>query len=156
MFKDLAEKNAEQVVNWINPRPPVNKNNFNPTITIEKIKEAPGDGVTSLPLAMKVALSAQNINPDETGISDLSLKLAIETFAVGLNKHKIRLKWLLETQDKQQIGIVSQENILETKVLYGAWGNLATDIAAGALEGLMLLINEYRLTLPVDVKHRMP
>jgi hypothetical protein len=155
MFKDIAETNADQVVNWINPRPVINKKNSILTITVEKTKEAPGDGVTSLALAMRAALSTQNINPNKTGTSDLNLKLAIEIFAVGLTNHKIRLNWVLETQDKQQIGIVSQENILKTKVLYGAWGTLADDIAAGALEGLMLLINEYQSTLPVDVKHRM-
>jgi hypothetical protein len=155
MFKDLAEKNADQVVNWINPRPTINKKNFNPTITLEKIKEAPGDGITSLPLAMKAALSSQNINLNRTGTGDFNLKLTIETFVVDLNNHKIRLNWLLETKDKQQVGIVSQENIIETKVLYGGWRNLANDIAAGAMQGLMRLINEYRLTLPVDVKHRM-
>ena len=67
---------------------------------------------------------------------------------------KVRLDWKLGT-DRKKLGVVSQENIVETKILQDAWESLATDIAIAASEGLFQLINQYRSTLSVDVKQGM-
>jgi hypothetical protein len=51
------------------------------------------------------------------------------------------------------LGAVSQENVIETQLLIEPWDSLAKDIAIGAVEGLMQLINQYNSTLSVDVQH---
>ena len=67
---------------------------------------------------------------------------------------KVRLDWKLGT-DTKKIGVVSQENIIEKTILQDEWESLAKDIAIAAAEGLFQLINQYRVTLSVDVKQGM-
>ena len=67
---------------------------------------------------------------------------------------RIKLDWKMRA-DTKTIGVVSQENIVETKILHDACESLAIDIAIAASEGLFQLINQYRATLSVDVKQGM-
>jgi len=82
------------------------------------------------------------------------LELKIETEFINAKMQKVRLDWKLGTNTKK-IGVVSQENIVETTKLQDAWESLATDIAIAASEGLFQLINQYSATLSVDVKQGM-
>ena len=86
--------------------------------------------------------------------SDLILELKIETELIDAKMQRIKLNWNMRANTKK-IGVVSQENIVETKILNDAWESLATDIAIAASEGLFQLINQYRATLSVDVKQGM-
>ena len=87
-------------------------------------------------------------------MSTKSKSIKIKTDFIDSKKQKIRLDWELRTSRKK-IGVVSQENIIETTTLQNAWKSLAKDIAIAGSEGLFQLINQYSATLSVDVKQGM-
>ena len=155
MFETVADTNADQIANWINPSPLVSKKASYSTIRMLDIKNAPGDSALYLFKATKAALSNEGKRLVKNGKSDLTLKLIIKTRAIDSENHNIRLDWILKINKSRELGTVSQENVIETQLLIQTWDSLAKDIATGAVEGLMQLINQYNSTLSVDVPHRM-
>ena len=155
MFEIVADTNADEIANWINPSPLINKKTSYSTIRMLDIKNAPGDSALYLFKATKAALSHQDIRLVKNGKSDLTLRLIIKTSAIDSKNHNIRLDWILKAGMSKELGAVSQKNVIETQLLIEPWDSLAKDIAIGAVEGLMQLINQYNSTLSVDVPHRM-
>ena len=99
-------------------------------------------------------MAKRNVKVQKNDPSDLILELKIKTEFLDSKKRKVRLNWELGTNTKK-IGVVSQENIIETTILQNAWKSLAKDIAIAASEGIFQLINQYSATLSVDVKQGM-
>ena len=154
MFEVVAETNADQISNWLSPpSKPVTTNSY-PTVRMIEIMNISSNDAVSLFSAIQTAMARRDIKVQKNKPSDLTLELKIGTEFIDAKMQKVRLDWKLGTNTKK-IGVVSQENIVETKILQDAWGSLATDIAIAASEGLFQLINQYRATLSVDVKQGM-
>ena len=154
MFEVVAETNADQMSNWLSPPSKPVKTNSYPTVRMIKIMNISSDDAVSLFSAIQTAMARRDIKVQKNKPSDLTLELKIETEFIDAKMQKVRLDWKLGTNTKK-IGVVSQENIVETTKLQDAWESLATDIAIAASEGLFQLINQYRATLSVDVKQVM-
>ncbi len=154
MFEVVAEKNADQISNWLSPPSQSIKTNSYPTVRMIKIMNISSDDAVSLFSAIQTAMAQRDIKVQKNKPSDLTLELKIETELIDAKMQKVRLDWKLGTNTRK-LGVVSQENIVETKILQDAWESLATDIAIAASEGLFQLINQYRSTLSVDVKQGM-
>ena len=154
MFEVVAETNADQISNWLSPPSKPVKTNSYPTVRMIKIMNISSDDAVSLFSAIQTAMARRDIKVQKNKPSDLTLELKIETEFIDAKMQKVRLDWKLGTNTKK-IGVVSQENIVETTKLQDAWESLATDIAIAASEGLFQLINQYRSTLSVDVKQGM-
>ena len=154
MFEIVAETNADQISNWLSPPSQSIKTNSYPTVRMFEIMNISSDDAVSLFSAIQTAMARRDIKVQKNKPSDLTLELKIETEFIDAKMQKVRLDWKLGTNTKK-IGIVSQENIVETTKLQDAWESLATDIAIAASEGLFQLINQYRATLSVDVKQVM-
>tara|TARA_B100001093_G_scaffold388539_1_gene374661 strand:+ start:167 stop:1054 length:888 start_codon:yes stop_codon:yes gene_type:complete len=154
MFEVVAETNADQISNWLSPpSKPVTTNSY-PTVRMIEIMNISSNDAVSLFSAIQTAMARRDIKVQKNKPSDLTLELKIGTEFIDAKMQKVRLDWKLGTNTKK-IGVVSQENIVETTILQDAWGSLATDIAIAASEGLFQLINQYRATLSVDVKQGM-
>ena len=154
MFEVVAEVNADQISNWLSPPSKPVKTNSYPTVRMIKIMNISSDDAVSLFSAIQTAMARRDIKVQKNKPSDLTLELKIETEFIDAKMQKVRLDWKLGTNTKK-IGVVSQENIVETTKLQDAWESLATDIAIAASEGLFQLINQYSATLSVDVKQGM-
>ena len=154
MFEVVAEANADQISSWLGPPSQSIKTNSYPTVRMIKIMNISSDDAVSLFSAIQTAMARRDIKVQKNKPSDLTLELKIETEFIDAKMQKVRLDWKLGTNTKK-IGVVSQENIVETKILQDAWESLATDIAIAASEGLFQLINQYSATLSVDVKQGM-
>ena len=154
MFEVVAETNADQISNWLSPPSQSIKTNSYPTVRMIKILNISSDDAVSLFSAIQTAMARRDIKVQKNKPSDLTLELKIETEFIDAKTQKVRLDWKLGTNTKK-IGVVSQENIVETKILQDEWESLATDIAIAASEGLFQLINQYSATLSVDVKQGM-
>ena len=154
MFEVVAEMNADQISNWLSPPSQSIKTNSYPTVRMVKIMNISSDDAVSLFSAIQTAMARRDIKVQKDKPSDLTLELKIETEFIDAKMQKVRLDWKLGTNTKK-IGVVSQENIVETTKLQDAWESLATDIAIAASEGLFQLINQYSATLSVDVKQGM-
>jgi hypothetical protein len=154
MFEVVAETNADQISNWLNPSSKSIKPNSYPTVRMIDIIDLSSYDAASLFYAIQTAMAKRNVKVQKNDPSDLILELKIKTELIDSKKRKVRLNWELGTNTKK-IGVVSQENIIETTILQNAWKSLAKDIAIAASEGLFQLINQYSATLSVDVKQGM-
>jgi hypothetical protein len=154
MFEVVAETNADQISNWLSPSSKSIKTNSYPTVRMIEIIDISSDDSASLFYAVQTAMAKRNVKVQKNDPSDLILELKIKTEYIDSKKRKVRLNWELGTNTKK-IGVVSQENIIETTILQNAWKSLAKDIAIAASEGLFQLINQYSATLSVDVKQGM-
>ena len=154
MFEVVAENNADQISNWLSPPSQSTKTNSYPTVRMIKIMNISSDDAVSLFSAIQTAMARRGIKVQKDEPSDLILELKIETELIDAKMQRIKLDWKMRV-DTKTIGVVSQENIVETKILHDAWESLAIDIAIAASVGLFQLINQYRATLSVDVKQGM-
>ena len=154
MFEVVAETNADQISNWLNPSSKSIKTNSYPTVRMTEIIDISSDNAASLFSAIQTTMAKRNVKVQKNKPSDLTLELKIKTEFINPKKQKVKLNWELRTSTKK-IGVVSQENIIETTILQNAWKSLAKDIAIAASEGLFQLINQYSATLSVDVKQGM-
>ena len=154
MFEVVAETNADQISSWLSPSSKSIKTNSYPTVRMTEIIGISSDDAAFLFYAIQTAMAKRNVKVQKNEPSDLTLDLKIKTEFIDPKKKKVRLNWELVTSTKK-IGVVSQENIIETTILQNAWKSLAKDIAIAASEGIFQLINQYSATLSVDVKQGM-
>ncbi|MDC0158193.1 hypothetical protein OAI47_00410 [Rhodospirillaceae bacterium] len=154
MFEIVSEANADLISSWLSPSSKSIKTNSYPTVRMTEIIDISSDDAASLFYAVQTAMAERNVKVQKNEPSDLTLELKIKTAFIEPKKQKVRLNWELRTSTKK-IGVVSQENIIETTILKNAWKSLAKDIAIAASEGIFQLINQYSATLSVDVKQVM-
>jgi hypothetical protein len=150
MFRDVAERNAEIVVSWIDPtrqdRTPINT--ALPNLVIMPIEGAPGDGAVSLARAVVLALRAERIPVAEDGKGDLIVTPRVEVTPAPDKTEDVRVDWVLSRPDGAELGRVAQENRIPAGQLNDRWGAIAVAIADGAAYGIADLVRAYRDAAP--------
>jgi len=146
MFRDVAERNAEQIMSWIDPtrgeRVPAIADT--PTLAILPIESAPGDGATSLARAVDLALRAERIQIVDSREARLIVTPRIEVAPAPNQSEDVRLVWIVSTTEGLEIGRVDQENRIPAGQLDGRWGAVAVAIADGAAQGIADLARAWR------------
>ncbi|MDA1308544.1 MAG: hypothetical protein O2985_02955 [Proteobacteria bacterium] len=144
MFQDIAERNAEMVVSWIDPGREQRQPETMPTVAIAAIVDAPGDGAVSLGRAIGLALRAERIKVVGDGEADLMVHPRIAVTPAQANNETVRVTWILSLPDGAEVGQVAQENMIAAGTLKGRWGAIAVAIADGAADGIAELVRAYR------------
>lgn len=146
MFRDVAERNAEQVVAWIDPTREQRAPRIAemPSLAMLPIESAPGDGATSLARAVELALRAERIPIVENDRAGLIVTPRIEVRPAPERSEDVRLVWIVSTPDGVEIGRVDQENRIAEGQLDGRWGAVAVAIADGAAQGIADLARAWR------------
>ncbi|MGF1610984.1 MAG: hypothetical protein ACFCUQ_16390 [Kiloniellales bacterium] len=106
-------------------------------------EDAPGDGRESLRRALVATLRGADVPvSDEIGDTDLLVLCTVELSPAGPDWQELRLTWqLVRASDGADLGRIEQESRIPAGSLDGPWGRIALDIARGAAEGLIDLLN---------------
>ncbi|MBL6598155.1 MAG: hypothetical protein ISP41_04630 [Alphaproteobacteria bacterium] len=146
MFRDVAERNAERIVSWIDPTRQERAPDIAglPSLAILPIESAPGDGATSLARAVDLALKAERMRIVDSDAADLIVTPRIEVTPAPDRSEDVRLIWIVSTSDSVEIGRIDQENRIPQGQLDGRWGAVAVAIADGAAQGIADLARAYR------------
>lgn len=104
---------------------------------VKPIKDAPGDGNTSLTRAIKAVL--QGVGIAVTGERRYAEYVLEGGVSLGDGKdglQRIEIVWAVKTLDGREIGRATQKNLVEEGTFDGPWGEVAGLVAEGALEGI--------------------
>lgn len=113
-----------------------------PALVVAPVIGAPGDGETALTRAMALALKGRGVDLAQE-FDDTAL---VVVGSVVISDHDpgsqfVEVIWELLSPDGTRLGIVSQENTIDTGVLDGPWGSIAPVIASAGAEGVIDLID---------------
>lgn len=137
---------ADLVTGSINPAanetralidPPMSIRNAAP-YTIE-VSPAPGDGDRALAAALEYAL-ARRLNPDSIA-SPLRLTGEVTTASRTDGRTDVAISWRVTTLQGLLLGTITQTNAMNPDRIAGRWGNVATDAAESAADGLVALMS---------------
>lgn len=113
-------------------------------IFVADIADAPGDGGKSLPLALRNALRAAGMRVTQTpGPEAIRIEGQIQVSPQGAGE-LITLAWRVLAADGTEIGFIDQSNPVAARRTDGNWGELAFAAAAGAADGIIPLLADYR------------
>jgi hypothetical protein len=108
---------------------------------IEPIEHAPGDGDISLTRAITIAIKGAGVKlaPDRSHAEFvLRGRVILDPPIDGLER--VEIVWSILTSDGREIGRARQENLVEAGTFSDAWGEVASIVAAAALEGIQGVI----------------
>lgn len=106
-------------------------------------EDAPGDGEDSLPRALEATLRGAAVPVStEIGDNDLLVLSGVELAPAGPDSQVLLITWqVIRASDGADLGRIEQESRIPAGSLDGPWGPTAYDIARGAAEGLIDLLN---------------
>ena len=111
-------------------------------VVVPRVSGAPGDGASSLALALQNELRRKNI-PLASGAA-VSTAHRIEGKVAmangGAGKQKISIDWVVKDPRGNKLGTVSQKNEIPAGSLNGKWGGTASAAAAAAAQGIIRLL----------------
>lgn len=106
--------------------------------TIE-VSPAPGDGDRALAAALADAL-AKRLKPDAVS-APLRLTGEVTTASRTDGRTDVAISWRVTTLQGQLLGTITQTNAMNPDRIAGRWGNVATDAAESAADGLVALMS---------------
>jgi len=117
--------------------------NAGPSLAVQLVDGAPGDGRYSLTQAMRHALVQSGFKLTESleSASFIVLGSVYVTDAPDSNQHQlITVDWAVLTPDGARVGTVSQSNVLPRGELDGAWVEVARVVAANGAQGIVAML----------------
>jgi len=139
---DRAAIVARRFAAILNPATPAAVN-ASPSLAVQPVDGAPGDGRHSLTQAMRRALVLSGF---ESAISLESASFIVlgSVYVVDSpdsNLHQsITVDWTVLSPDGARIGTVSQSNVLPRGALDGAWGEVARVVAENGAQGIVAML----------------
>ena len=111
-------------------------------VSLNPVDGAPGDGRISLTSAMRAALGRRSIrvlaNSEEGALMVLG--------SVNVSAHEdgqlVEVHWSVINEEGEELGSVTQSNVVPVGTLDGPWGNIAHAVADGGAEGVGVLLRE--------------
>ncbi|MDA1091025.1 MAG: hypothetical protein O3A85_12030 [Proteobacteria bacterium] len=108
---------------------------------IAPIEDAPGDGNISLTRAIIIAIKGAGVKlAQERDHAEFVLQGRVSLDAPIDGLERVEIVWTVLTSDGREIGRARQENLVEEGTFSGAWGEVASIVAAAALEGIQGVI----------------
>jgi hypothetical protein len=116
-----------------------------PSLVVWAVDGAPGDGAVTLKAALERALRRAGFRVlPELREDSLVVSGAVRIRPAGTGREHITIGWSVLDQDGAELGQVNQENVIAAGLLDGPWGEVARQIAAGALEGITEVVEQLR------------
>jgi hypothetical protein len=116
------------------------------SLAVIKIEGAPGSsGDVALRQAIEYALKVAKVNVVTSRAPDsLLLQAKVELSAVGKDKElqHVKVTWTVERPGGKQLGQVSQENNVPTRLLERVWSEIANAVAQNAVQGIAAIVAE--------------
>jgi hypothetical protein len=112
-------------------------------IFVPDIEGVPGDGGKSLPLALRNALRAAGMNIVAAAPGAIRIEGRVLVSEQGQDQ-LVTLSWRVLDGAGAEIGQVDQSNPVAAGRLEGNWGEIAFAAAAGAADGVIPLLEDYR------------
>ena len=112
-------------------------------MVIVPLDNAPGDGSASLAQALEFELRAAAVPlAQEVGDNDLLILSDMVLGPAESGWQDFRITWyVVQASDGSELGQIDQRSQIPAGSLDGPWGNTAFDIARGAAEGIVELLN---------------
>jgi len=116
------------------PPPPI-------TVRLTPLSDLPGDGNTALSGALRRLLEKSGYKPVEgEAAADFVVRAQATITAAPGGQESLTMVWIVGGTDGAELGRVSQQGEVPKGRLARPWGSLASDIAAGGVEGIGDLI----------------
>lgn len=116
-----------------------------PALVVWAVDGAPGDGAVTLKAALERALrrAGYQVLPE---LKDDSLVVAgaVSIQPAGAGRERVTIGWSVLGSDGIELGQIDQENVIAAGLLDGPWGEVARQIAAGALEGITEVVEQVK------------
>lgn len=112
-----------------------------PSLIVMPVVGAPGDGATALARAMALALKGRGavlaLQPDDETLLVMGSVVVTNQDA---SSQFVEVIWELLSPDGVRLGIINQENTIDTGALDGPWGAIAPAIASAGVDSMIGLI----------------
>ncbi len=112
-----------------------------PSIALLPVEGAPGDGATSLAVALRAILGGAGIRVLPEGEADLMVA-GVVTVKPDERGDLISLTWTVLDSQGAPFGAIDQANRIPSGSLDGAWGETAEAVAYGAAEGILAVLQD--------------
>jgi hypothetical protein len=144
----VAQLAAPEIAELVEGERPVTRSG--PSLVVWSVDGAPGDGAVTLKAALERALrrAGYRVQPE---LKDDSLVVSgsVRVSPAGAGRERVSIAWSVLDQEGAELGQIDQENVIAAGLLDGPWGEVARQIAAGALEGIgQVLEQEPRAKAP--------
>ena len=111
------------------------------TALVPSVTGAPGDGSSSLTVAIQRELSSKGVRVAErTAGSAYRVEGSVTLGAARDGKQPIQIEWLVRDPQGKKLGTVSQRNEIPEGSLDGPWGKTAEQAAGAAVQGIVKLL----------------
>lgn len=108
---------------------------------VPSVSGAPGDGSTSLRMALQRELTRHGVALSETpSPSTYTVDGKVAMGAASNGKQPITIDWSVSDPNGKKLGSVSQKNEVPQGSLDGAWGKTADAAASAAAQGILKLL----------------
>ena len=113
-----------------------------PTVALSPVDGAPGDGRISLTSAMRAALGRRSIRVLAHLEEGALLVLGSVHISSRGDGQLVEVHWSVINEKGQELGSVTQSNVVPVGTLDGSWGDLAHAVADGGADGVVALLRE--------------
>lgn len=110
-----------------------------PTVRLEPLSGAPGDGDKALAAAMRRILEGNGLQLVE-GEADFVVRGQVTLAPGRADEELLAVSWTVSGRDGAALGSAAQQGGVPKGRLSGPWGSLAADIAAGGVDGVMQIL----------------
>jgi hypothetical protein len=109
-----------------------------PTLYLEGVSGAPGDGNEALARALSYILRQAGAPlADSPERASHRLSGRVETTPKGAGMSEVSIVWRLVDREDRELGKVSQRNPVKTTLIERRWGDLAFAVADAAADGVL-------------------
>jgi hypothetical protein len=110
-----------------------------PSVRLVPLSGLPGDGDTALTAAMRRLLHKSGLKPAE-GDADFVVRAQAGVTPGKAGEEMLAISWTVADRKGEDLGSAAQQGALPKGRLAGPWGSLATDIAAGGVDGVVEIV----------------
>lgn len=115
-----------------------------PTLRMNGVAGAPGDGNRSLDRAIRSALAREGVMVQEGADGEFTLAGRVDVTALPRRQQRVEITWTVLRADGTELGKVSQLNEVPAGTLDGLWADVAVVVAEQAATGVAEVIRRAR------------
>jgi len=116
------------------------------SVRLAGVQGIPPEAARLLTQALRSEFRQAGVPVLESGKDSLVLAGRVERTDLGAGGEEVRIAWTLTQSDGEEVGTVNQTNRLPKGQMEGRWPSIAAAVAAGAVDGLLDIIEAVEAT----------